>query len=150
MVQLAKLLISLVFLSFLSCQPVFKKQINQDLATNIVWYKTYGMVVTPPDINWKEGSDLTCNNNTGFITIYELNGKSNTGCVAGAMYLDSWEAIIAWPAGAMFHEVAFGHEYGHAFLYLTTGDPDNDHLTSFWKPGGLLETANKALQDQGL
>lgn len=134
--------------------------VQQEAATNTVWYGVYGATRPPPQILWRTQKELTCACLgldhgylcRGFMALIQTKDGPSDQCVAGLFRRPHWLAEVALPAGYEIHETAFGHELGHAVLWTrceatnaTECNGDPLHEGPFWKPGGELERANREL-----
>lgn len=147
------LFLALVLSGCMGCSPP-SMIAHQEDATELVWRGVYGVPrdKAPPDIYWIEQADLNCapDENGVFQGFYrdKASYEVNLQCVGGVLWTPSWYAQIAHHQPFVFSESSFAHELYHAFLSLH-GSPDPTHSGPGWKPGGILEKANEALEASG-
>lgn len=137
-------------------------QPNQDKAFHIVWHDVYDLEGDGPPILWRFGD--RCNTDPNAPNTFKDPGGS--GCLFG--YYDPYAiddtanlVTVEWNGNFSAYET-FAHELCHVYVYYTTGDPDNDHVSPCFSidgvaytpdhvaPGSLVDLADQALKLVGL
>lgn len=121
---------------------------GQDLAERDVWRATYGMVVDPPAVRWRSGSDLNCSWGGDRYLGFHLEDGT---CASGVDYCVGRQVEAAYPyANRPFSQTSYAHELNHQRMWDQYGTIDPMHSDPSWAPGGLVDQADAALAADGL
>ncbi len=147
---------ALALLALLSgcAAPIDRARVPE--AAALVW-NFYGETSLPPAIYFVEQTRLNCNPGrmTGRMYGYFYSDTfaqvGNDGqCVTGQFFFSEFTAQLALRDGDNYSTTSLAHEFYHAHLDVTTGDPDYEHTNPGFKSGGVVEDANEQLRLSGL
>ena len=133
--------------------PDFPTLPDQAAAAAIVWKHTYHADGDAPAVDWIIQDKLNCffSARTNTFHGFWLDGA----CVGGVTWVYPWYVEVAHYTDYQYHEEVFAHEFFHAYLYMTTGQSDPDHVNpgfglNYGHPYGIVDQADDNLQAAGL
>ncbi|MCA1824400.1 MAG: hypothetical protein LC640_09105 [Frankia sp.] len=112
----------------------------QDQAVGIVWHDVYRRTDPPPDIWWVPAADLNCQ---------EPGHEKGYGGARLCMGGNSWKDGVNLVWYGNWTRTRLAHEDWHVVLLRNGMDPDAQHQTAAFQPGGIVEQANRALAAMG-
>lgn len=109
-----------------------------------VWAAVYGRSDTPPAVLWVMPADLHCTDPASGYPGFRWAGW----CMEG-LTLEPTTVFVAYRPGEALSRAALRHEFAHAYM-ARDGRLDPFHDGPEWKPAGIVEQAQWALEALGL
>lgn len=101
-------------------------------AFRVVWCDVYKLQwERRPRVIWVPGEAFVCNGRL-------VAGKADPGAVT-----------VAFAVGKPVSDTGFAHELRHEARRRLGVDPDGQHISGDWKPGGIVDQAQVALRERG-